>query len=193
MLEALGWKEHGREGHVHPRVRHTDDLPNALRRRMEQMERIQRGLIGYCHAVSILLQIPDGADYRPVRHERTDFYDYIWRRESGWPITVLKEALSALDAVHLLPLSFRGTSSCRLSQRDSGRIAGLSRNSWLNVVAECLDRLIVVPLWEAEAELMEVEGRPDVPWWDRIEAQLRAANRRRPDQRSPRRRRSAAK
>jgi hypothetical protein len=193
MLEAFKWQEFGREGQVHPLVRYTDDLPNALRRRMEQMERIQRGLIGYCHAVSILLQIPAAADYRPVRHERTDFYDYIWRRDSGWPITVLKEALAALDAVHLLPLAFRGASSCRLPQRDSGRIAGLSRNSLLNVVAECLDRLIVVPLWEAEADLTDVDGRPDVPWWERIEAQLRAANRRKPDQRSPRRRRSAAK
>src|SRR5262245_5812517 len=109
MLEALGWKEFGREGKVHPRVRQTDDLPNALRRRMEQMEQIQRGLIGYCHAVSILLQVPGAADYRPNQHDRTNFYDYIWRRDSGWPIAVLMEALVALDAMHLLPLAFRGT------------------------------------------------------------------------------------
>jgi hypothetical protein len=44
-------------------------------------------------------------------------------------------------------------------------LAERDRNGLLNVVAECLDRLLVVPELEEEAALYDIDPWPRRRWW----------------------------
>ena len=175
MLESMQWNADGKVVCVESRLRFTSDLPNALRRRMEQMEMIQRSLAGYCHAVSIMLQIPGGAAFEPDPDERADVHHLNWQRDPAWPLTVLKTTLTALKAPQAMPAMFGADYSVDFPRDATNKLKKMTRNGLLNVVAECLDRLLFVPFWQAEATLMEVDAPAENSWWDRPEARLAAA------------------
>lgn len=137
-------------------VRFSDRLPDVFRRRMEQLGGIHRWLAGYFQAVGILLQIPGGAEYSYIKDESDDdLWHLIWNPDTISTLNVLAAALQRLDAGELLgqvpggdcfkPRTLPVEARVRLAERD--------RMGLLNVVADCLDRLLVVPNIEGEPEL----------------------------------------
>ncbi len=176
MLEPIIWHEDGEVRQVDQLVQFSDRLPNVFRQRMEQLEAVHRWLAGYFHAVAILLQIPGAAEYRCTDDERTDFWDFIWTHDTDVPLTLLAETLDRLDAADLITQVPGGDDyhPRKLPDEVHLRLAMLDRNELLNVVAECLDRLLVVPELEVEAELYGIEGMggmggmgapPRRRWW----------------------------
>ncbi len=140
---------------IFKQVRYTDGLPGVFRLRMEQLGKIQRWLAGYFTAVGILLQIPGGAEYCYIKDESDDdLWHLIWNPDSTSTLNVLAAALQRLDADELLgqvpggegfkPRTLPVEARVRLAERD--------RVGLLNVVADCLDRLLVVPNIPGEAE-----------------------------------------
>ena len=141
---------------IFKQVRYTDGLTDVFRQRMEQLGKIQRWLGGYFRAVGILLQIPGGAEYCWIEDETDDdeLWELIWNPDAASALNVLAAALQRLGADELLgqvpggdgfkPRTLPVEARVRLAERDH---MGL-----LNVVAMCLDRLLVVPNIEGEPE-----------------------------------------
>ncbi len=167
MLEPIIWREDDAVRQVDRLVRFSDRLPTVFRQRMEQLEAVHRWLAGYFQAVAILLQIPGAAEYRWTEDERTDFWDFIWTSDTHLTRTLLATALGNLDAKELICEVPGGEDyrSRRLPHDVHLRLALLDRNELLNVVAECLDRLLVVPELEDEAELYGIAAPPRRWWW----------------------------
>ncbi len=167
MLEPVNWWEGERHYQVGRRVRYSDRLPGVFRCRMEQLEAVHRWLAAYFHAVAILLQIPGAAEYRWTEDERTDFWDFIWTNDTHLTRTLLATALGNLDAKELMREVPGGERyrSRKLPNEVHLRLAALGRNGLLNVVAECLDRLLVVPELKDEAELYGMDAPPRRWWW----------------------------
>ncbi len=172
MLEPIIWHEGGEVRQVGRLVQFSDRLPTVFRQRMEQLEAVHRWLAGYFHAVAILLQIPGAAEYRCTEEERTDFWDFIWTHDTDLTLTMLAAALDHLGTKNLIHQVPGGDDyrPGKLPHEVLRRLAALDRNGLLNVVAECLDRLLVVPQLEDEAELYGIEGTggmgaPPRRWW----------------------------
>ncbi len=167
MLEPIIWREDNGVRQVDRLVRFSDRLPSVFRRRMEQLETVHRWLAGYFEAVAILLQIPGAAEYRWTEDQRTDFWDLIWSNDTHLTRTLLAAALGNLNARELMREVPGGKRyrSRRLPHEVHLRLAVLDRNELLNVVAECLDRLLVVPELDDEAELHGIDAPPRRWWW----------------------------
>lgn len=165
MLEPIVWRDDGEIRQLGLEVRLSDGLPSVFRRRMKQLEAVQRWLAGYFNAVAILLQIPGAAEYRFDEDERADFGEFIWTRDPRRPLTLLSAALGNLEAKHLMSQAPGGANfrPCKLPHEVHLRLAVLDRNGLLNVAADCLDRLLVVPEVEDLSELHGIE--PPRRWW----------------------------
>jgi hypothetical protein len=166
--EHVAQEDEPRKVRPYELLRYTDDLPTVFRRQMEHLETVHRWLAGYLHAVAVLLQIPGGAAYHYADNEVDDeLWGLIWSRDPGLTFGVLAAALKQLDAPHVLGQVTGGGDYPRggLSRRVRVHLAKRDRNGLLNVVAECLDRLLVVPELEEEAALYEIDPRPRRRWW----------------------------
>jgi hypothetical protein len=112
-------------------------------------------LAAYFRAVGILLQIPGAAEYRRIEDESDEeLWNLIWNPDPTSTLNVLAATLQRLDAEQLLgqlpggdgfkPRPLPVEARVRLAERD--------RMGLLNVVADCLDRLLIVPNIEGRAE-----------------------------------------
>ncbi len=167
MLEPITWYEEGEVRQIDRLVQFSDRLPGVFRQRMEQLEAVHRWLAGYFQAVAILLQIPGAAEYRCIDDQRADFWDHTWTRDGDVTRSLLAAALGRLDAASLMDQVPGGSDyrTRRLPHEVHLRLAALDRNELLNVVAACLDRLLVVPELEDEAELYGIDAPPPRWWW----------------------------
>jgi hypothetical protein len=138
-------------------VRWTDRLTDACRCRMEQLEKIHRWLAGYVQAVGIMLQIPGAAEYRFAECAGDEhLWDLIWNTDTASTLNVLAAALKRLDADHLLRQTPGGEDfrPDPLPVEAQVALAERDRNGLLNVVADCLDRILVTPNIPGELDLI---------------------------------------
>jgi hypothetical protein len=138
-------------------VRWTDRLTDACRCRMEQLEKIHKWLPGYVQAVGIMLQIPGAAEYRFAECAGDEhLWDLIWNTDTASTLSVLGAALKRLDAAHLLRQTPGGHDfrPAPLPVKAQVALAERDRNGLLNVVADCLDRILVTPNIPGELELI---------------------------------------
>ncbi len=155
MLPPIMTEKGDEISRISDEVRFTDRLTDVFRCRMEQLEAIHRWLAGYFRAVGILLQIPGAAAYRWIEDESdNDLWDLIWNPDTTSTLNVLAAALERLDAGELLGQVPGGDGFKRraLPVEARVRLAERDRVGLLNVVADCLDRLLVVPNIPGEAE-----------------------------------------
>ena len=179
MLEPVNWSEGEEHFQVGSRVRYSDRLAGVFGARMRQLETTHRWLAGFFQAAAIIIQLPGGADYRcdqdgdddPGNGAEDPAWELIWKADRDTLLSILAECFGRLEAEEVmgqvpggmdyrqreLPVSFR----LMLAERDG--------NGVLGVVAECLDRLLVIPqLPEEERRLYDC---PEPPrrrrrsWW----------------------------
>ena len=155
MLKPIISREGDQVTQLSDQVRFTDRLTDVFRYRMDQLEAVHRWLAGYFEAVGILLQIPGAADYRHQEYASDDdLWDLIWNPDAKSTLNVLAATLERLDAGELLRQVPGGEGLKRrpLPVEARVRLAERDRLGLLNVVADCLDRLLVVPNIPGQAE-----------------------------------------
>jgi hypothetical protein len=155
MLEPIIRREGEQNTVFSDQVRYTDRLTDVFRYRMEQLEALHRWLAGYFRAVGIILQIPGAGDYRYHEYASDhDLWDLIWNPDTKSTLNVLAAALERLDAGELLGQVPGGEGFRRrpLPVEARVRLAERDRLGLLNLVADCLDRLLVVPTIPGEPE-----------------------------------------
>lgn len=154
-------------------VRATENLPATLAFRMAHIAREVLRLGVYLRGLGILAQIPGAADYRYLYHgddeddapaEADEPNDWIQGANAGTVLGVLTECLRRLDAAdvmkwipeakHIRPEEL-STKWQRYLNREAKFECGL-----LNVVAECLDELLVRP------GLAAIDRGPQTTWWE---------------------------
>ncbi len=140
--------------HVGLSVRGTDRLLRALQFWMVQFTREQQTLAVYFRAVALMLQLPGGARYEYAK--ALDALDDLRGVDRGTVLDLLAAALERLQAAELIRQVPGGRAHERraLSEELAGMLAARDRNGLLNVVAECLDYLIV------RAGAAEIDARP---------------------------------
>jgi hypothetical protein len=146
---------------IYQQLRFTDHPADVFRRRMEQLESLLRWLGGYFRAVGVLLQVPGAAAYRYQEHASDDdLWPLVWNADPKSTINVLAAALDRLDSAPLLSQVPGGEAfkPRPLPVEARVRIAERDRAGLLAVVADCLDRLLVVPHIPGEAEMYGLVG-----------------------------------
>ncbi|MGD8454052.1 MAG: hypothetical protein PVJ57_19740 [Phycisphaerae bacterium] len=188
MLQPIITHEDDRTAYIGDQVRFTDRLTDVFRCRMQQLEDIHRWLAGYFQAVGILLQIPGAADYHHQDYASDDdLWDLIWNPDPDSTLNVLAATLERLDADELLAQVPGGDGFKRRPLPVEARVhlAERDRLGLLNVVADCLDRLLVAPHIPGEAEARGLTTEDDPQPTDRTKpAQSRAPRRTRPARQS---------
>ncbi len=164
MLEPVNWRGGESSLQFGQFVHFCDGLPGVFRARMKQLEAIHRWLGSYFEAAGIMLQIPGAAEYEWLSEVEDDAVNFIWDGDRDMHFSILAEAFERLDVSSLidqvpgvdayrprkLPVELR----LMLAERD--------RNGVMNIAAECLDRLMVIPdLGEEDRALYEpLKPRP---------------------------------
>jgi hypothetical protein len=116
----------------------------------------------YFQALTIMLQLPDSARYEYVK--APDALEDLTGFERGTVLDLLAATLDRLDAPELFE-QVRGREPQRrraLPDRLAEQLADRDRNGLLNVVAECLDELIVRPGIDAIEAITSASAWP--PW-----------------------------
>ncbi len=179
MLEPVNWWEGGRRFHADSRIRHTDRLCGVFAVRMRQLEAVHRWLAGFLQAAAIMLQLPGGADYECDEDEdecedKLDeaARDLIWQADQDTLLSILAECFERLGAAETLMRQVPGGldyERCKLPVEFRLTLAGQDRNGVLNVVAECLDQLLVIPELDEEGkgfyDCPEPPRRRRRSWW----------------------------
>ena len=174
MLESHAFESDGRENRLFTRLRETEDLPTVLQFWMAHVARDLLRLGVFFRAAALMCQIPGGARYRYVPHDDVDDdlpnddedpRHWVGRADRDTAFSVLAECLRRLGAAGVMKQVPGGEDyeQVELSaewneylDRRAERKHGL-----LNVVAECLDELIVRP------EMDEIDVEPQSTWWQR--------------------------
>ncbi len=144
---------------------HTlSSLPEVFRDRMKQLEEVNRWLGAYFQVVAILLQIPGGAEYDWVEENPAE--EYAWDADRDMLFSILAEALERLDAASVMD-QVPGADAYKprkLPVELRLMLAERERDAVLNVVALCLDRLMVIPALADEDRSLygDIEPRPGV-------------------------------
>ncbi len=175
MLDPVNWYEGDEHCQVGDRVRYSDRLPAAFSARMHQLEAIQRWLAGYFQAAAIMLQLPGGADYQRVEDDEDDaILSVICKADRDTVLSILAACFERLGAdealIHQAP-GGRDYARRRLPVAFQLALAEQDDNGLLNVAAECLDRLLVIPHLPEEAR--RHEPLRDPPRWRRAARRLR--------------------
>ena len=166
MLEAVTWRKGGRAGRAGTLVHNSYGLPGVFRTRMRQLQAVHHWLGGYFEAVGIMLQIPGAAEYEWLSEDGDDAGDFVWTADRDVLLSILAEVLDRLDAgalIHQVP-GAETYKARKLPVELRLTLAARDDNGLMNIVAECLDRLMVIPeLGEEERSLYgDLEPRPGV-------------------------------
>lgn len=150
----LDWCTHegGETVSVTTRVRFSGCLPSVFRLHREESERDRRRMAAYFRAVAIMLQVPGGEVY--AFRETGDRMDAVIERSDAATVrALLRACLGRLGAEGLMAQvpGGRPAQRRRLPARLTRMLQRRGRDDLLNVVAECLDELIVRPAWRASS------------------------------------------
>ncbi|MBW8017602.1 MAG: hypothetical protein FVQ82_15595 [Planctomycetes bacterium] len=174
MLESHAYHRDGREGRFFTQVRETEDLPSVLQFWMAHAARDLLRLGVFFRAAALMCQIPGGSRYRYIAHDDHDDdlpdddedpRHWIGRADRDTAFSVLADCLRRLGAAGVMKEVPGGEDyeQVELSpewkeylDRRAERKCGL-----LNVIAECLDELVVGP------EMAEIDVEPYPTWWQR--------------------------
>ena len=148
----LDWctREGGETMSVTTRVRFSGCLPSAFRLHREESERDRRRMAAYFRAVAVMLQVPGGEGY--AFRETGDRMDAVIERSDAATVrALLRACLGRLGAEELMAQvpGGRAEERRRLPVRLTRMLQRRGPADLLNVVAECLDELIVRPAWRA--------------------------------------------
>ena len=171
MLEPVNWSEGGRRFQAGSRLRYSDRPGDMFTARMGQLEAIHRWLGGLFQASAIMLQLPGGADYEYVEDEDEAVWGLIRHADRDTLLSILADCFERLEAAEGLMGQAAGGMDyerCELPVDFRLTVAEQDRNGVLNVVAECLDRLLVIhKLDEEQRILYDCPGPPRRRrrWW----------------------------
>ena len=163
-----------------PSVRRTGDLPGAGQFWMAYVARDLLRLGVFFRAAAIMLQIPGAGRYRVLHYDNVDDNLPDWDEDpSQWlgevdrdtVFDVLAECLRRLGAEELMQ-QVTGGEDFEQEELSEEWVAYLDRHAGmehglLNVVAECLDELIVRP------GMKEIDIAPRASWWQQWWGKLR--------------------
>lgn len=153
----------------HTEVSGSEPLPMIFSLWMAEVARDHLRLGVYFRAVGIMLQIPGAAKYQFVVDDG-EAWDLIRKTDRNALFNVLAECLDRLGAKELIEqVPGAGDELAgddpprRLSRRWKKFLDRRARvrHGLLNVVAECLDALVVRP------GIAEIEAAGEQPWWHR--------------------------
>ena len=179
MLESPTFNIDGRLEDFYPEVRSSPDLPVALQFWMAYMARDLLRLGVFFRASAIMCQVPGAGRYRLAHYDDND--DQLpdedqnpqrWVRGADRDVVfnVLADCLRRLGAAKVLK-QVPGAKEYEREKLSAEwkkylRRQAATKHGLLNVVAECLDELIVRPGMEE----IDVEPRPSwwQEWWSRL-------------------------
>lgn len=147
MVNPADWDVDERFRRVGDLVHGGFKAPGVFRKRMGQLQSIHQWLSGYFEATGIMLQIPGASEYKFLNEDPDNATDYVWHADRDMLFSILAETLERLEVSSLieqvpgaqtykprkLPVELR----LMLAERD--------RNGVMNIAAECLDWLMVIP------------------------------------------------
>ena len=173
MLEWTAVSVDGKSYGFHATVRGGKDLPIELQFWTAYVARDLLQLGVFFRAAAIMCQVPGGARYRFVldgEDEDNLTADWVRGAEKNTLFNVLAECLRRLGAAEVMTQVLGGKSYLRkelsaewkefLDQRAE------INDGLLNVVAECLDELIVRP------GMAEIDVEPRSTWWQKLWARI---------------------
>ncbi len=179
MLESTMFKINGKVESFYPEVRNCGDLPVTLQFWTASVARDLLRLGVFFRAAAIMCQVPGGARCQFVLYDDNDdeLLDadedpqrWVGPADRDTVFNVLAEGLRRLGAAKVIrqvpgAKQYRREELSAEWKRYLGRQAAI-KHGLLNVVAECLDELIVRP---GMAEI-DVEPRPSwwQEWWSRM-------------------------
>lgn len=163
----------------HPDVSSTTDLTLSLQFWMAYVARDLLRLGVYFRGVGVMCEIPGGARYRPLSYDDANpnglpEHDSPWywlhgaQRETV--LNVLAECLRRLDAPSVMK-RVPGARLHRPQKLSDKWMAYLDRHAalehgLLNVIAQCVDELIVRPA------MAKIDALPATTWWQRWWSQM---------------------
>ncbi len=149
-------------------VRGSSRLPLAFKFWMAELARDHLRVGVYFSALGVMLQVPGGAGFEWVAESELDDYthDHVRQSDEDELLDVLADCFKRLDAPGALLQQVPGGAEHEprevsaewkqfLDERDA------FKKGLLNVVAECLDELIVRP------GMAEIDEQPTPHWWNR--------------------------
>ncbi len=138
----------------------SQPLVPAFRLRMNQMADAARWLGGYFHAAAIVLQLPGGADYRPIDKPDLSFINTVWVKDRRRPLGLFVEVLRRLGCEKLLAQLPDGDGPRQAPARHvKRRLNQLTRPQLVQVAVNCLDRLVIAPVEPKAKRFYEREGK----------------------------------
>ena len=174
MLVSHAFESDGQEANFYTEVRETEDLPTVLEFWMGHVARDLLRLGVYFRAAALMGQIPGGARYRPIAHddvdddlpnEDEDPRRWVRRADRDTAFNVLAECLRRLGAAGVMKQVPGGKDyeQIKLSAEWKKYLDRRAKNKHglLNVIAQCLDELIVRP------GMAEIDAEPHPTWWQR--------------------------
>ncbi len=179
MLEPPNFEIDGEPESFFPEVRSSRNLPITLQFWTAYVARDLLQLAVFFRAVAIMLQVP-GADryevllYDDVNPDRGDEKEdpahWVGDADRDTVLNVLGECLRRLEAEGLIE-QVPGATNFEREELSAEWRAYLDRQAatehgLLNVVAECLDELIVRP------GMAEIDDKPQATWWQQWWARL---------------------
>ena len=149
-------------------VRCSDRLPMAFKFWLAELARDHLRLGVYFGAVAIMLQVPGAGAYRCVGEDQgldDASWQLVGRSSRQTLLDVLAhclDGLGALDLIKQVP-GGEGHTPGELSEEWKALVHKSMRieNGLLNVIAGCLDELVVKP------GMAEIEQAAERPWWQR--------------------------
>ncbi|MCG8405531.1 MAG: hypothetical protein MI923_10075 [Phycisphaerales bacterium] len=180
MLGPVNWREDGRHFQVGLRLRYSDRLAGVFAVRMRQLETVHHWLAAFFQATAVMLQIPGGADYQFTGEEdENDPLDeaaseFIWNADRDTLLSILAVCFERLGADEELLAQVPGGGNYETTELPTDfqlRLAGLDDNGLLNVAAEVLDRLIVIPALDEKERSVYENPEPAARrrrWWQKL-------------------------
>ena len=179
MLEPPTFEIDGELKTFFPEVRSTKDLPVAIQFWTAYVARDLLQLGVFFRAAAIMLQVPGAPRYKglfyddadpDLGNEDEDPGRWVRRADADTVFSVLGECLRRLEVEGLIEQVPDAADYEReeLSGEWKEYLArqGATEHGLLNVVAECLDELIVRP------GMAEIDDEPRATWWQQWWAQL---------------------
>ena len=154
---------------VGPLICTIRSMPGVFRGRSKQLEEIHQWLGAYFQATAIMLQLPGGPAYQWLAEDPDDAEDFVWVADRDMLFCILAYALEHLDAQAVMD-QIPGADSYkprRVPIEFQLKLARRDRNGVLNLVATCLDRLMVIPALPAEERCLYDVPEPRPRLWRR--------------------------
>ena len=172
MLQSPTFETDGELECFFPDVRTTNDLPGALQFWMASVARDLLQLGVFFRAAAIMLQMPGAGRYKVVHYDdlNEDLGDdeedprcWVGGADRVTVFNVLAECLRRLEAEDLME-QVPGAADHKRGELPDEWTEYLdeqakTEHGLLNVVAECLDDLIVTP------GMVEIDAKPQATWW----------------------------